>query len=92
MALTVQQHKFLNTGATVFKILAWVALVVQVIMGIMLLVIGGDPVLIGGVDVPARVVGLLNCVAAGVYFFMFTLVSVVIHLLLDLHASVTKHV
>jgi hypothetical protein len=91
MALTAQQHKFLTTGATVFKVLAWVALIVQVLMGLLLLIIGGDPVLIGGVDVPARVVGLLNCIAAVVYFFMFTLVSVVIHLLLDLHAAVTKH-
>ncbi len=90
MALAPQQYKFLKLGATVFKVLAWVALALQVVMGLMLLVMGGPGVPIGNVDVPARVVGLLNCVAAAVYYFMFTLVSVVIHLLLDLHAHVTK--
>jgi hypothetical protein len=90
MALTAQQHKFLKNGAVVFKVLAWVALAVQVIMGLLLLIIGGDPVLIGGVDVPARVVGLLNCIAAAIYFFMFMLVSVVIQVLMDLHSHVSK--
>ena len=43
--------------------------------------------LLGGLDVPARVVGLLNVIAAVVYFFMFLLMSAVIRLLLDLHAK-----
>ncbi len=90
MGQSSSEYKFLHIGATVFKVLAWVALVLQVVMGLVLLVGGGPAVLIGGVDVPARVVGILNCIAAAVYFFLFTLASAVIRLLLDLHAHVTK--
>ena len=88
MGQSATEYKFLNIGATVFKVLAWVALVLQIVMGLVLLVGGGPAVLIGGVDVPARVVGILNCVAAAVYFFLFTLASNVIRLLLDLHEHV----
>ncbi len=83
-------YKLLHVGATVFKVLAWVALVLQVVMGLILLVGGGDPVLIGGLEVPARVVGILNCISAVVYFFMFLLMSAVIRLLLELHARLPQ--
>ena len=80
--------KFLKVGATVFKILAWVSLIIQVVVGLILLVGGGPAVPIGGVDVPARVVGVLNCVAGAIYFFMLYLIANVIRLLLDLHQRV----
>ena len=83
-------YRFLRVGVTVFKVLAWVSLVIQAILGIVLLITGGAPVTVGGVDVPARVVGVLNCVAAGIYFFMLTLVANVIQLLLDLRGHVEK--
>ncbi len=88
--MTAKESSVLRFGVTLFKILAWIALVVQGLAGIALVVTGGEPVLIGGLDVPARVVGLLNLVAAVVYFFMFLLMSAVIRLLLELHAQVTK--
>ena len=85
--MTAKETGVLRLGVTVFKVLAWIALGVQGLMGLVLLVTGGEPVLLGGLDVPARVVGLLNVVAAVVYFFMFLLMSAVIRLLLDLHAK-----
>ena len=85
--MTAKETGVLRLGVTVFKVLAWIALAVQGLMGLVLLISGGEPVLLGGLDVPARVVGLLNVIAAVVYFFMFLLMSAVIRLLLDLHAK-----
>lgn len=79
-----QLYGYARLGVKVFKVLAWVSLAVQALLGIVLLVTGGMAVPVGGVDVPARVVGLLNCVAAVIYFFMLSLVSNVLQLLLDL--------
>ena len=82
--------KFLRLSAVVFKVLAWLALGLQVIAGLILLIFGGEPVVvggIGGVELPARVVGILNFVAAAVYFFFFWLASCVIRLLLEIRAK-----
>ena len=79
-----------KVGVTVFKVLAWVSLLIQGVLGIVLLVTGGDPVAVGGVEIPARVVGVLNCVAAGIYFFMLTLMASVLKLLLDIHSQQTS--
>jgi hypothetical protein len=85
-----QGGKFLGVSVTVFKVLAWVSLVLQVAIGVILLIGGGPAVPIGGVNVPARVVGVLNCVAGGMYFFLLLLVANVIRLLLDLREQVSK--
>ena len=85
-----QGYGFLRVSATVFKVLAWVALVLQTVMGLTVVIGGGPAVPIGGLDVPARLVGVMNIVAAVIYFFLFMLVSAVIRLLLDLHAHVTQ--
>ena len=79
-----KSYTFLRVSARVFKILAWIALAVQVITGLILVVTGGTPVVIGGIEVPARVVGVLNFVAAGMYFFSLWLMSNLISLLLDI--------
>lgn len=85
-----QPGNIVKLGSTVFKVLAWVALGLQAVMGIVLLVIGGQAVPVGGVEVPARLVGVLNLVAAVVYWFMFLLASAVLRLLLDVHCHATK--
>ncbi|MBI4342588.1 MAG: hypothetical protein HY599_04415 [Candidatus Omnitrophica bacterium] len=79
---------FLEWSIVIFKGLAWLSLIVQVAVGLIVLVVGGAPVPIGGVDIPARLVGLLNCVAGAVYFFMLLLVAKVIRVLLDIHRKV----
>ena len=77
-------EKFLGISVKAFQVLAWVSLVIQVVVGLIVLVVGGQPVLIGGVDVPARLVGILNCIAGIIYFFMLYLVSHVLRVLLDI--------
>lgn len=79
-----QSYKFLRVSITVFKVLAWVTVAVQVVTGLILVVTGGEPVLIGGVEIPARLVGVLNFVAAGMYFFSLWLMSSLLRLLLDI--------
>lgn len=79
-----QSYRFLRVSATVFKVLAVLVVVVQVITGLILLIGGGDLVAIGNLEIPARIVGVLNFVAAGLYFFSFWLMSNLIQLLLDI--------
>lgn len=77
-------YKFLRASVKVFKVLAWVALGLQVITGVILVFGGGERVLVAGVDIPARVVGLLNFIAGGVYYFSLRLTAELIQLLLDI--------
>ena len=79
-----QPYKFLRVSAVVFKVLAWVAVAFQVVTGLVLIISGGEPVTIGNLELPVRVVGLLNFVAAGLYFFSFWLLRSVVQLLLDI--------
>ena len=80
----VQPSKFLRVSATVFKVLAVLVVIVQVITGLILLIGGGEPVAIGALELPARIVGVLNFVAAALYFFSFWLMSSLILVLLDI--------
>ena len=79
-----QPYKFLRVSVVVFKVLAWVSAVLLVGVGLYLVVAGGEPILVANVDVPARVVGILNFVTAAMYFFSFRLMSAVIAVLLDI--------
>jgi len=79
-----QRDGMIRIGVTVFKVLAWISLVLQVGIGLTLLVMGGDPVPVGGVDIPARVVGVLNGLAGLLYFFFLFLAAHVLSLLLDI--------
>ena len=82
--------RFLQVSSTVFKVLAWVTLALQAVMGLILVIGGGEAVPVGAIELPARVVGLLNLVAALIYWFLFTFISKVTRLLLDVHAHVSK--
>jgi heme A synthase len=87
-----QGQGFLRTSVRVFAILAWVSLGIQVIVGMAVLVLGGPPVPIGGAELPARVVGLLNFLAAAIYWFLFTYLSRLTKLLLEIHSSLSERV
>ena len=85
-----QPQAFLGKSATVFKVLAWVSLIVQALVGLTVLVLGGPPVPIAGAEIPARLVGVLNFVAAAVYWFLFMYISKLTQLLLELHGRATN--
>ena len=80
---------FLKTSVTVFTVLAWLSLGLQLLVGLAVLVLGGPPVAIGGAEIPARLVGVLNFVAAAIYWFLFMFISRATRALLDVHAKVT---
>ena len=77
-------YKFLRVSVTVFKVLAWLTMVVQAVTGLILVITGGEPIFIGGLELPTRVVGILNFVAAGVYFFSFWLMASLMRVVLDI--------
>ena len=72
-----KSYGFLNTASTIFKILAWVALVLLVVVGVATVVTGGTP------DVP-RWTGLIFLVLGGWSFFQLFTFSSLIRLLLDI--------
>ena len=76
--------KVLGIGAIVFTVLAWVSLIVQVAAGLYVLVVGGEPVPFGGLDVPARLVGVLGCLGGAVYFFLLWLIAHVLRVLREI--------
>ena len=82
-------YNFLQVSTIVFKVLAWVALVMQIIVGLVLIIQGGEPVLIAGRPISVRLVGLLNFVTAGLYFFSFWLMSSIVRLLLDIRGQLS---
>ena len=77
-------RKFLRVSVTVFQVLAWLTLVFQAVTGLILVIGGGEPVFIGGLELPARALGILNFIAAAVYFFSFWLMGSLVRLLLDI--------
>ena len=85
-----RDHRLLHVSVTIFKVLAWLSLVIQVGLGVSLLVMGGPAVSVGGLDVPARVVGVLNCLAGAIYFFVLSLISAIITLLLEVREQVGR--
>ena len=83
-------ERFLRPSVLVLKILAWLSLVLQILVGLVVLVMGGDPVLLGGMDVPARLVGVLNLVAVAIYFFLFMFIAHVTQVLLALYDRMAR--
>jgi len=80
----MKDHRLLRVGATIFRVFAWVTLILQCAIGLYLLVAGGEAVLVAGIDVPARLVGVLNCLGGLIYFFLLSLAAAVIRLLLEI--------
>ena len=85
-----QPYQFLRVSVVVFTVLAWVVAGLQVITGLILVIGGGEPVFIGGLAIPARVVGILNFVAAALYFFFLWLLRALILLLLEIREQVVR--
>ena len=80
---------FLRRSATVFLVLAWISMVAQVVYGVVLLVFGGAPVPLGGVEIPARASSVLVFLGAALNWFLLMFISRLTRLLLEMHARVT---
>ena len=82
-----QPYKFLRIGVTIFRVLAWLFLALNVLAGVSLLIIGGPPEPVLGVEVPSRVIGLLYFIGAAGNFFFLWLAANVLQLLLDIRSQ-----
>ncbi|MBU4312171.1 MAG: hypothetical protein KJ706_05600 [Candidatus Omnitrophica bacterium] len=76
-------YKFLKIGTTIFKVLAWVSVAVGVISALVIFMGGGTA------EAP-RATGFVGLLLGVVYFFIFTVASEVIALLLDLNSRIGK--
>ena len=81
--------KFLGGSAKVFVVLAWVSLVLQVGMGVFVLVVGGDPVPFGGVDINARWIGCFTILQGAVSYFLLVFIAHLIRAILEIHQRVS---
>lgn len=77
-------EKFLRVSTVVFKVLAWLTLALYAVSGTALVVTGGPPVPLMGIDVPARLFGFVYVLAGGVNFYFLWLVRSVIQMLLEI--------
>jgi len=75
--------KFLGVSSKIFKVLAWIAGAVGIVSSLIIF-IGG------GVSNAPRATGFVGLLLGLTYFFIFTVASEVIALLLDIRAKVDK--
>jgi len=73
----MEKYKFLKVSAVVFKVLAWVSLIIGVIAGIVIFIGGGTP------EAP-RNTGFVGILLGIVYLFIFYTASEVISLLIEI--------
>lgn len=90
----MKEYKLLKVSRTIFKILAWVILVLGVVVGVIVLIAGGGAIpaaVPGGVPAPApRAAGLVFMIMGAFYFFILYTISEIIGILLDIKASCAK--
>ncbi len=79
----MEGYRFLKVSGTVFKVLAWVALVLGIVAGIVIFVGGGTP------EAP-RLTGFVGIALGIIYFFIFFTAAEVIKVLLDIRGKVEK--
>ena len=76
-------YKLLSVSAVIFKILAWLSLVIGIVSSVIIFIGGGTP------DAP-RTTGFIGILLGVVYFFVSFTVSEVITLLLDMSSRINK--
>jgi len=78
-----KRDKFLKVGSVIFKVLAWIALILGVVSCIVILVGGGTP------EAP-RVTSLIGLLLGAIYFFLFYTAGCVIRVLLDIKENIKR--
>lgn len=94
----MKSYGFLKAAKLIFKILAWFALGLGVIVGVIILVRGGGPAVTGVPGVPpapevasvTRAAGLVFLFIGGIYFLILFTISEIIGILLDIKADTKK--
>ncbi len=81
-----QPYKFLRVSTVVFKVLAWSTLALYTVSGIALIITGGPPVPLLGIEVDARLFGAVYLLAGGANFYFLWLIRSLIQLLLEIRS------
>lgn len=74
-------YKVLPVASTVFKVLAWIGGVLGVISALIIFAGMGTP------ETP-RWMGLVTLIVGAIYFFIFSVASEVVNLLLDMNSRI----
>ena len=82
-----QPYKFLRVSTIVFKVLAWVTLALYAVSGIALIITGGPPVPLLGIEVSARLFGAVYLLAGGANFYFLWLIRSIIQLFLEIRSQ-----
>ena len=93
----MNDYKFLRRARTIFKVLAWIVLVLAIIVGIIVLITGGSamPSMTPDGVAPAstpRAAGVVFMIMGAFYFLILYSVSEMIGILLDIKSSCNRPV
>lgn len=77
----IEEYRVLQIAPKVFKVLAWAGVVLGVISALIIFVGMGIP------ETP-RWMGLVTLIVGAVYFFVFSVASEVVDLLLDMNSRI----
>ncbi|MFH0732892.1 MAG: hypothetical protein V2A72_08270 [Candidatus Omnitrophota bacterium] len=88
----MKEYRFLNIARNVFKVLAWLVLVIGIVVGIIVLVTGGAPAgtnMPNGTPIPQtpRAAGVVFVIMGALYFMILYTIAEVIGLLLDIKSN-----
>lgn len=86
----MKEYRFLKVARTIFKVLAWLVLVLGILVGIIVLITGGavptDALTPQGIPIPQtpKAAGLIFMVMGALYFLILYTISEIIGLLLEI--------
>lgn len=89
----MEEYKFLRIGRTIFKVLAWLVLSLGILVGIIVLITGGNvpagAITPQGTPIPPtpKAAGLVFMIMGTLYFLILYTVSEIIGILLDIKAT-----
>jgi predicted secreted protein len=89
----MQEYKFLRIARVIFKVLSWVVLGLGIVVGIIVLVTGGNvptgAVTPQGTPIPQtpRAAGVVFMIMGALYFVAFYTLSEIIGILLDIRTT-----
>ena len=89
----MKEYKFLKLSSTIFKVLAWLVLSLGIIVGLIVLITGGNiptgAITPQGVSIPPtpKAAGLVFMIMGTLYYLILYTISEIINILLDIKGT-----